>query len=326
MALTIGAVHRLAVELGTTHDLRGRAAVRRALLRTKRRYEALPAADRKSFDAEDLWNPYADTRVYSGDAQRVVRRVAVGIDIETPELLLVDDLSRRNPKKPIDLVMTHHPVGPGLAGLHEVMHLQAEVLAQYGVPINVAQGLLHVRIDEVSRRTSPINHQREIDAARLLGLGFLSVHTPADNMVASFLQRLLKRNAKRLELVSDVMKLLNTIPEYRQAASWKAGPQLFAGRPDRFVGQIAVTEITGGTEGSPEIYHRLAAAGIGTVIGMHMSERHKEEAEKAHLNAIVAGHMSSDSIGMNLFCDQLERRGIEIIPIAGFIRVRRGVR
>jgi len=33
--------------------------------------------------------------------------------------------------------------------------------------------------------------------------------------------------------------------------------------------------------------------------------------------------MSSDSIGMNLFLDELEKKGIEIIPCSGMIRVSR---
>ncbi len=318
--MTLGQIHKLAVELGIKNDLRGTAAVKRHLIRMKDRHKALTAEDRESYDQEDLWNPYSDTRVYIGELSKVVKRVAVGIDVGTSELLLAHELSKQ---KPIDLVITHHPVGPGLAGLHEVMHLQAEVLAKYGVPINVAEGLLRVRIDEVSRKTSPINHQREIDAARLLGIAFMSAHTVTDNMVATFLERLLARNAKKIELVRDVLTLLRTIPEYRSAARQKAGPRLFSGRPDRFVGRIAITEVTGGTEGAPEIYHRMAAAGIGTIIGMHMSEEHKKQADDAHINAIIAGHMSSDSIGMNLFVDVLEKRGISVVPFGGFMRVRR---
>jgi len=56
---------------------------------------------------------------------------------------------------------------------------------------------------------------------------------------------------------------------------------------------------------------------------MHLSEKHKEEAEAAHINAIIAGHISSDSIGMNLFLDELEKRGIKIYPCSGLIRVKR---
>jgi hypothetical protein len=62
---------------------------------------------------------------------------------------------------------------------------------------------------------------------------------------------------------------------------------------------------------------------VGTVIAMHQSEEHKKEAEKAHINVVIAGHISSDSVGMNLFLDELEKKGIEIIPCSGLIRVSR---
>ena len=54
-----------------------------------------------------------------------------------------------------------------------------------------------------------------------------------------------------------------------------------------------------------EIYEKMAQAGIGTIIGMHMGEEHRKEAEKYHLNVVIAGHMASDSLGMNLFLDGL---------------------
>lgn len=76
-------------------------------------------------------------------------------------------------------------------------------------------------------------------------------------------------------------------------------------------------------EGSPKIYEKMAQVGIGTIVGMHMSEEHKKEAETANINVIVAGHMSSDSLGMNMFLDELEKKGIEIIPCSGFIRISR---
>ena len=116
------------------------------------------------------------------------------------------------------------------------------------------------------------------------------------------------------------MKLLKKIPEYQEAIRQKAGPRLFCGKESRYAGRIALTEITGGTEGSKEIYQHIAQAGIGTIVGMHMKEDNREEAEKAHLNIVIAGHMSSDSIGMNLFLDELVKRGIEVVPCSGLIR------
>ncbi len=109
----------------------------------------------------------------------------------------------------------------------------------------------------------------------------------------------------------------------KEAGKLKAGPKIFVGRPDSRTGKIALTEITGGSEGSKEIYQNLAQAGIGTVIGMHIKEEFRTEAEKAHVSVIIAGHISSDSLGMNLFLDELEKRGIEIIPCSGLIRIKR---
>ena len=45
--------------------------------------------------------------------------------------------------------------------------------------------------------------------------------------------------------------------------------------------------------------------------------------DEHHLNVIVAGHMSSDSLGLNLFLDNLEKKGVAIVPRSGFNRVSR---
>ena len=58
----------------------------------------------------------------------------------------------------------------------------------------------------------------------------------------------------------------------------------------------------------------------GTLLVMHIGEKHRKEAEKNHINVIIAGHMASDSVGMNLFLNELVARGIEVIPCAGLIR------
>ena len=71
------------------------------------------------------------------------------------------------------------------------------------------------------------------------------------------------------------------------------------------------------------IYEKLAIAGVGTIVGMHAAEDHRKECVKHHLNLVIAGHMSSDSLGMNLFLDELEKRGVKIIAASGLIRVSR---
>jgi putative NIF3 family GTP cyclohydrolase 1 type 2 len=146
-------------------------------------------------------------------------------------------------------------------------------------------------------------------------------HTPADNLAARFLKNLIEE--KKPETVEDIISLLKELPEYKEAMKIGVGPKIFTGSGENRAGKIAVSEITGGTEGSPKIYEKMAQAGIGTVIAMHTSEEHRKEAEAAHINIVIAGHMSSDSLGMNLLMDALQKQGIEIVPCSGFIRVPR---
>lgn len=318
--MTIKQIFDLAIKLGIDNDLRGAMVVKKRLKKVQEKFAKLSKEEKAEYDLDRLTNPFSDTRMFVNDPDKNVERIYTGIDIDTAELLVAQKFSE---KKPIDLIISHHPIGKALAGLHEVMHMQAEILALYGVPINVAESLLKVRMSEVSRSVSAGNHYKVLDAARLLGLEVICTHTVADNMVAMFLKKLIDKNKKNLETVADVMTLLKSIPEYQLAMKQKAGPTLFAGSPDNFAGKIALAEITGGTETNKDLYEKMSQAGVGTMIGMHISEEHKKEAEKHHINVIIAGHISSDSIGMNLFLDELEKKGIEIIPCSGLLRVKR---
>lgn len=319
--MTIKQIFNLAIQMGIKNDLRGAATVQKRLKGEQERFKKLSKEQQGEYDKEKLENPFSDSRMFVANPEKKIKRILAGIDIDTAELLLAQKLSE---KKPIDLIISHHPMGKALAGLHEVMHMQAEILAQYGVPINVGESLMNVRISEVSRSVSAGNHYKALDAAKLLGFDIICTHTATDNVVANYLRKLIEKNKKNLETVGEVMRLLKTIPEYKKAIEQKAGPTLFAGSEENFAGKIALTEVTGGTEGNKQLYEKMSQAGVGTVIGMHISEEHKKEAEKHHINVIIAGHISSDSIGMNLFLDEIEKKGIEVIPCAGLIRVKRG--
>jgi hypothetical protein len=149
----------------------------------------------------------------------------------------------------------------------------------------------------------------------------MCTHTVTDNLVFQYLKN--KIEQIRPETVGEILDLLLEIPEYKMAKKMGIGPMLFSGNRENRAGKIAVTEITGGTEGSHDVYEQMANAGVGTVIAMHQSEKHREFAEKAHVNVVIAGHMSSDSIGLNLFLDKIEEQGVQIVPCSGLIRVSR---
>ena len=318
--MTIAEIYELAIKMGVDADPRGKKGVDKYLARQKKVYLDLPKSKKEDFDLESFKNPYSDTRILFGDPKTKVEKVMAGIDFDAGEVVLADRLNQKG--EAIDLIIAHHPAGGALASLHEVMDMQVDLMVRYGVPVNVAEGVLSERISEVQRKIGPANHYRSVDAARLLGFPFMCIHTVWDNMGWNFMAEIFEK--KEHETVGDVLDILRGIPEYKQAIKFKAGPMLFTGSEKHRAGKVVVAEFTGGTEGAKEIYEKLSHAGVGTIISMHTSDEHREEAKKHHINIIVAGHMVSDSIGANLFLDELERRGVAVIPASGLIRVKRG--
>ncbi len=313
-------LYKFVIEVGMKKDPRGYSTVEKFLKEEKKKYEKLQDEEKKDFDTEKLINPYSDTRILNGTGEEEIKAILVGIDIETSELLLLEFLRMKGKK--IDLALTHHPEGKAYANFYEVMNMQADILHKFGVPINIAEAIMEPRIKEVSRKVLPQNHTRATDAAKLLNIPFMSSHTPSDNCVTEYLQKLL--DTKKPETLNDVLKILKSIPEYSNAIKDSSGPVIFIGTKEKRAGKIFV-DMTGGTEGSTEIFEKLAQSGVGTIVGMHMSEEHYKKAQKYHINVIIAVHISSDTLGMNLLIDEIERKfgRLEIIPCSGFQRYKR---
>lgn len=311
-------IYQTAVRIGIEADPRGKQGIDEFLARQKKRYDALPDHLRAVADPEELTNPFSDTRIYVGDPDTEVTTLLGGVDMNTGEVLLADRLREKG--IPVDAIYTHHPEGWGLTKLDSVMEVQADIWATLGVPIQAGERLILERMDEVRRRLMPVNYDQAIDAARLLEVPFLSAHTPTDNLVTDFLKTWF--DEKEPALIEDVQKALLEIPEYRIAAQKGAGPYVGKSSGGSRAGKVWV-DMTGGTEGPKKVIERLADSGVGTIVGMHMSQDLRDEADEHNIHVIIAGHMSSDSLGINLFLDELERRGVKTIATSGLIRVHR---
>jgi hypothetical protein len=316
--MKLGEIYRRAVEKGMREDVRSDAELEHVLGEAKKEYEKLDAEEQPFFDTERLTNPYSDTRICLGDPELEVRGLITGIDMEVGEVLLADRLREKG--STIDLVLAHHPEGPGFANLHEVMYMQADLWAAQGVGIAAGDALIAPRAEEIRRRIMPANHYRAIDAARELGFASMSCHTPADNSVNAFVVRHLDAEAPRS--LEDLVKSLRRIPEYADGARKGYGPIIVQGSASARCGKMVV-DMTGGTEGPEGALDRLSAAGVGTLVGMHYSEEHRKHAEELKLNLVIAGHISSDTLGMNLILDEIERAGVEVLCVSGMVRVRR---
>lgn len=318
-ALTLKDIYETFVREGIKADLRKPRQIQKRLLDKKREYQKLNPATRKFFDKECLTNPYADLRLLNGDPKREVKRILVGIDIDVGELLMAEQLDQRG--EGFDLVLAHHPKGIALAGLYDVMNLQTDLLVNLGIKEKIAKDLMGKRIHEVARSLHSANHNRVVDAAKLLNVPLMCCHTPADNHVARYLQRLV--DTKKPKTLKNIIDLLMKEPEYRFSAAHKAGPEILIGNAKDKAGKVFV-DMTGGTEGSKDVFARLSQAGIQTLLGMHYSQAHFRRIKSEYIHVVNAGHIASDNLGMNLILDRLAKKGkFEVVPCSGFRRMKR---
>ncbi|MFW9831768.1 MAG: NGG1p interacting factor NIF3 [Candidatus Thorarchaeota archaeon] len=306
------------VDMGIKADPRGEKKVKKVLEASKKKLDKLEGRKKDLADKDVTWNPYTDCRLLYGDPNREVKNGLVGIDITPGEIVLADRLGDKG--TPIDFVLAHHPHGIGSSRLDFVMRLQPEHWAQIGVPIAQAESAMAKRLKEIHWTTKVRNHTQTIDAARLLDMPFMCAHTPADSLGYQYLTNFIKE--KDPTTLGDLIDTLLEIPEYQEAEKVGAGPEILIGKSEGSIGEKFVF-FTGGTSPGPESIQKLARAGVSTVITMHWSEALKKETEKEGIYVVIAGHDSSDSIGMNLILDELEKKGITPYACSGFFRHKR---
>ncbi|MDR2772371.1 MAG: NGG1p interacting factor NIF3 [Elusimicrobiota bacterium] len=318
--MKLGEMQKFFVQEAINVDPRGKPAVNQSLELIIRKYYSLSDTRKSLFDQESMKNPYYDSRILYGEEETEVKSVLVGIDVGVPELLLAKTLI--NSGKSIDVAISHHPTGFASATFAKIGYMQADILHKFGVPINIAEKIIDPAVKRVHSSIQPSNTQRVVDAARLLEIPFMTAHTVADNQVAAFLQREIDRIEP--QYIGDILSFLSRQKEYLTAAKEGHSPEIVLGDEYSRCGKVFV-DMTGGFEGPVEIYKYLAKAKVGTILTMHLDEKAVEAARKQNLNVVMAGHISSDNLGLNLMFDKLERKygEIKFIETSGFRRNKR---
>ena len=241
-----------------------------------------------------------------------VKRLYATIDCDVGDLLLARELK-------CDAVLSHHPEGE--ASLHgwKVMRRQIEQMVEFGVPLARAEAAIQRRMSTVEVNSHTRNYGRVVQAARFLKMPFLNVHLPCDiiarRLIAEKLAPFNRPDSRAT--VADVIAALQEFPEQKQAAT---EPKVRLGGPDRLAGRVAVA-MAGYTNGGVEVLKAYFDAGVGTVLMMHFPEGDLKEAREQTLvgNLVVTGHMASDSIGVNVYLDELERLGLTVVRGGGII-------
>lgn len=242
-----------------------------------------------------------------------IKKVLFGVDMDTPELLVAKQMG-------YDLVISHHPhTGTPDVDFHKVMSRQIDKMIEFGIPINKAQKALAPQQSSIERGSHAGNFDRVASFAKLIDMPYMNIHMPCDIVTENFLQDYLtkKLSDHPKATLQQILDLLNELPEYQKSP---AKPVIRVGTASDYAGKPAVL-MAGGTNGGEKVFKAYFEAGVGTIICMHVPNDVRTAVTDQNIgNVIVAGHMPSDSIGINLLINELEKHGLEVTAMSGVMR------
>ncbi len=245
-----------------------------------------------------------------------VRRALFGIDVDAADLLLAK-------QKGYDLVIAHHPTG-GSAMLEfpKVLAKHADILIRHGVPRAAAEAAVREMQEEREPRAHAENYDRLPSIARMIGIGFMCIHNPCDEIGRRVMDETLRAGLRSNPRVRDAIDTLYSISEFQVA---KTRIALRMGKMDNPLGKWAVHH-GAGTNGGVPVARAAFEHGIDTVFYIHIDagalrrlwELNGREGSK---NLVVTGHVASDSIGINVLVRELRGRGVRVDTYSGIVDV-----
>lgn len=243
----------------------------------------------------------ADSAIYLPGSG--IKKVLFAIDIGVPELLLAKELG-------CDLVIAHHPQAAVLS-FPEILDRHVDLMVRNGVPPAAAQKAIAGLKESSEFRYQAGNYEHVTGVARLLGLPFMNIHNPLDELGRRIMQEAVDQAGEEAS-VAEVVAALEKIPELAQAPT---RIKVAVGRPESRAGRVVVAH-GAGTNGGYEVARTYFEYGIGTVVYIHLdyAQAVRLRAEGKG-NLIVTGHIASDMIGINPFLRKLREAGLEVVQI-----------
>jgi len=239
-----------------------------------------------------------------------IKKVLMGVDMDTAEIMLAKQLG-------YDCVVSHHPKNTNM-DMIDLLDTHIRKLEELGVPRNKSQKLMEERKTELNYNWHVANTRRSESAAKLLNMPYISLHTPADIISEAIVQKFLDRKfkAKPDTTVQEVVDALGKIVEYKKS---ERKPVIRVGSKESYAGKIYVL-MSGLTGPGPKIFKEYFEAGVGTLVLMHIPEKDAKEIKEQSIgNVIVAGHMSSDSLGLNKLKQEWGKKGVETTMMSGIV-------
>lgn len=245
-----------------------------------------------------------DSAIYTTGTR--IKKILFGIDAGVPELLLAKQLS-------YDAVIAHHPPGGTAAiNFHEVFRRHIQQMVAAGIPKEEAERATRKKLGDLEVEAHTRNYGHTLDVAKLLKMPYMNIHTPLDEIGRRKMSEQIESKIKKNATVRDVVLALKGLPEFKNATT---EIKIRLGKAENPAGKVAVSH-GAGTNGGYEIARTYFKHGIGTLIYIHVSvgdlDRLRAEGKG---NLIVTGHIASDSVGINPFIQELEKKGVSVTTL-----------
>ncbi len=242
-----------------------------------------------------------DSAIYvAGDG---IEHVLFGLDIGVGELMMAHQLG-------YDCVIAHHPIGVP----HQtwrVFERHVEFLVGAGVPEEVAREAVEPKMEALRVRGQARNYERVPMAARRLGMPFLNIHCPLDELGRRVMQTTVDETltVEPEATLGDLVAALAGLPAAKRAETEVTVP---LGERAARAGKTVVAH-GALTNGGYRVARAYYEHGVDTVIYIHVSpEDLKRLRENGDGQLIVTGHVVGDAFGIEPYVEALRAEGLQV--------------
>lgn len=254
-----------------------------------------------ALDLVDFDEVPADSAIYvAGDG---IERALFGLDIGVGELVLAHQLG-------YDCVIAHHPVGVSYRSWR-VFERHLDFLMRSGVPKDAAREAVAKKLRALRVGGQTRNYEQVPMAAQRLGMPFLNIHCPMDEMgrrvMQSTVDDVLASDPEAT--LGDIVGALSALPAAKRA---KTEVTALMGEPAARAGKTVAAH-GALTNGGYHIARAYFEHGVDTVIYIHISpEDLKRLQEHDAGQLVVTSHLIGDALGIEPAIEAMRRRGLEV--------------
>ncbi|MGC8998891.1 MAG: hypothetical protein ACP5JW_05805 [Candidatus Bathyarchaeia archaeon] len=190
-----------------------------------------------------------------------IQRVLFCIDAGPAELLLAKQLG-------YDAVIAHHHAGgSAVLGFPKVFRRHVQLMVEAGVPREMAEAAVNRKLEQLSVEAHAKNYAHAVDFARLLGMPFMNIHMPLDEIGRKRMVEQINKKVKEESTVGDVVSALMEFPEFKNALT---RINVCLGKEENKAGKVVVSHAAA-TNGGYEIAKTYFKYDAGTLIYIHIN-------------------------------------------------------